>query len=79
MPDQTRLRFTVAVGAVVADGDTVCIMGDCVALGDFDEKRAVALVKRDEASGTWTLPVPIVVTRGFPVHYRCVCRAECSA
>jgi hypothetical protein len=69
---QSKVTFMVDVPCVHrGEGDEVRVMGDCVALGDLGEAGAVALITSDATFPTYVSPLPVVVTRGYPVRYRC--------
>jgi hypothetical protein len=49
----------------------VRVLGSCVALGDFEVDKAVRLCTTDDAYPVWSAETPVVVTRGYPITYRC--------
>jgi hypothetical protein len=49
----------------------VRVLGSCVALGDFEVDKAVRLCATDDAYPVWSAETPVVVTRGYPITYRC--------
>ena len=49
----------------------VRVLGSCVALGDFEVDKAVRLYTNDDAYPVWSAETPVVVTRGYPITYRC--------
>ena len=69
---QSKVTFSVSVpGLNRGDGEEVRVVGDCVALGDFEEGAGVPLVTTDATFPVFVSPLPVVVTRGYPVRYRC--------
>ena len=72
MSAQSRVTFCVAANVAREDGETVHVLGSSVALGDFLEDRSVPLHTSDATFPLWTTELPVVVTRGFPIEYRCV-------
>ena len=68
---QSKVTFSVTVlGINRGDGEEVRVVGDCVALGDFEEGAGVPLVTTDATVPVFVSPLPVVVTRGYPVRYR---------
>ena len=55
----------------------VRVLGSCVALGDFEVDKAVRLYTTDDAYPVWSAETPVVVTRGYPITYRCRATAAC--